>query len=49
MHVPCQGFSYLCSKEVCMPNVETNRQMYAELNETSLCSKFWGVEIQTVA
>lgn len=28
-----------------MPNVETNRQMCAELNKTYLLSKFWEVEI----
>lgn len=45
MCVPCQGLSYLCSKEVCIPSVETTRHMYVELNQTSLCSKFWGVLI----
>lgn len=28
-----------------MPNVETNRQMYAELNKIPRHSKFWEVEI----
>lgn len=44
MHVSCQDFSHLCSKEVCVPNVETNRQMYAALNKTFLCSRFWEAE-----
>lgn len=44
MHVSCHDFSYSGSKEVCVPNVETNRQMYAELNKTSTCSRFWEAE-----
>lgn len=44
MHVSCQDFSYLCSKEVCVPNVETYSQMYAELNKTSPCFRFWEAE-----
>lgn len=44
MHVSCQDFSHLCSKEVCVPNAETYRQMYAELNKTSPCFRFWEVE-----
>lgn len=35
---------YLCSKEVCVPNVETNRQMYSELNKTTPCFRFWEAE-----
>lgn len=41
VHVSCQDFSYLRSKEACVPNVETYRQMYAELNKACPCFRFW--------